>query len=475
MVENTLRNSARGIKELIRTKFGFECFRISKYETLLADWEKWYRGFDSKFHWVEVDCGNNKKMRYKMKRLCLAKYICELRADLLFNEKVIIKVNSHQEELNEILKENKFHLKFNRGIELSEAYGGYAVVDSETSNGDILLDYLPAQYHFPISEDNGEITEMIFASIIQKQGKQYLYLNAHLLDDDDNYVIHNQYYPVVSGIITQSELSSEETLKLFDVEMEIQTNSPIRRFHMIRPNIQNNLLEESALGISRFANSIEILKVLDAIFDSFYNEFVTGRKRIMVGMQAMSVNNKGQGMWDFDLFESVFTSMTLPDEEKALIKEIDFKLRIGEHIEGFNTGFNLLSMQCGFGLDFLSWEVQKGMKTATEVISENSDLFRSLKKDDIIITDAITDLVISIFDRKSWGEIKRTDIEIIYDDSIIEDKRAEQQFKLTEATSGLLSPVRYIMETRGVDEEEAKKYLPDFAVNDDDEGDEDDI
>ena len=41
------------------------------------------------------------------------------------------------------------------------------------------------------------------------------------------------------------------------------------------------------MGISIFANSIDRFKSIDTKYDSFYNEFILGKKRILVDQAAM--------------------------------------------------------------------------------------------------------------------------------------------------------------------------------------------
>ena len=53
-------------------------------------------------------------------------------------------------------------------------------------------------------------------------------------------------------------------------------------FQILTPNICNNIDLDSPMGISVFANSISQLKGCDLVYDSYMNEFVLGRKRILV-------------------------------------------------------------------------------------------------------------------------------------------------------------------------------------------------
>ena len=53
-------------------------------------------------------------------------------------------------------------------------------------------------------------------------------------------------------------------------------------FQIWKPNLANNFDTGSPMGISIYANSIDRFKSLDVKYDSFYNEFILGKKRIVV-------------------------------------------------------------------------------------------------------------------------------------------------------------------------------------------------
>ena len=44
-------------------------------------------------------------------------------------------------------------------------------------------------------------------------------------------------------------------------------------------NIVNNINKNNPMGIAVFANSIDVLKAIDIVFDSYNNEFILGRKK----------------------------------------------------------------------------------------------------------------------------------------------------------------------------------------------------
>ena len=157
----------------------------------------------------------------------------------------------------------------------------------------------------------------------------------------------------------------------------------------------------------------------------------------------------------------------LPDDylkdSKEPIKEIDMTLRVEQHSKAINDDLNYLSMKCGFGTQRYRFE-QGGVTTATEVISENSDMYRTLQKHEIVL-DAVLKRLIKIIIRlgivaKVPGLSEETEITIDFDDSIIEDKQTERKEDRQDVAMGVMSLAEYRAKWYGETEEQAAKKIP---------------
>mgnify|MGYP006914989908 CR=1 FL=1 len=63
---------------------------------------------------------------------------------------------------------------------------------------------------------------------------------------------------------------------------------------------------------------------------------------------------------------------------------MDMQIRTESHSKAINDDLNYLSLKCGFGTERYRFDSGQA-KTATEVISENSDMYRMLKKHEYYI------------------------------------------------------------------------------------------
>lgn len=440
-------------------------------KVLLAahDYRSWYRGQVDGFHKYRLHNGENYLDIIK-KTLNMAKTVCEDWADLLGNEKTeIILPEQDNEKLKTILHDNNFDVLLNNAIEKTFALGNGALVlgvtdilvgnetktITPTRNSRVTIDFVDYFNMLIISIENKKITECAFIT----ENTDYNNLSVHYKDKNGIYHIRNIRY-------TEKDIINE---------WEVNTGSTTPWFVHLRPNINNNSMIDNTLGISIFANALDVLKGIDDIFDGFCNEYVLGRMKTYVSAQAYKIvrdEKNGRMVKTFDPYDSLYFQLpeTTGTKEKPFIQTESPTLRYDAYIAGINTLLNILSKKCGFGNE--RYKFDKGsVATATQIISENSDLARSLRKQERLLKNALINLVLAIKDinnkytlNEQFTDFKLEDIIINFDDSVIEDKNAIQERDRQDVQAGLMSEVEYRMKHYGKSEEEAKEDLIKFFL-----------
>lgn len=455
---------------------GIDTPDISFYRKI-EEWASWYRGNVRNFSFYKVYTGQGSYTRRKRKSLGMAKRVSEDIADLLLNERVKIKVagEENQKFADKVLQDNKFWVKGNEYQERKAYTGTVAYIpylhDMEiTEDGRVLdakigINYVSAQRIFPVSWNNGVVTECIFLFPKTYLRKKYIQLQYHKKEENGLYVIENSVIEDVTGSQTGKELTEEEwkRLKPFrNLSPRIETMSDKPQFVIDKLNIVNNADtdETNPMGIAIYANAIDILKKLDNVFDSYDNEFTLGKKRIFVAPEMLKNIN---GDPAFDPEDTVFYKLPEDYAEqkngKTLI-EVNMDLRTEQHSQAINDSLNYLSVKCGFGTERYKFDSSSGgVKTATEVISENSDMFRMLRKHEIILDDALKELVriilrLGIVTGKTLKDDAEINIE--FDDSIIEDKQAERTTDRQDVAMGAMQLWEYRSKWYAEDEKKAK-------------------
>lgn len=437
----------------------------------VGEWKSWYQGDVKGFHQYKVRNGHN-TVRCRRYSLGMGKKIPEDWANLLMNEKVGITLEGKKEQefVDRVLEGNNFLVKANEMQEMAFALGtvafiprvvGMEITETGPTAGSakgIVLDYVTVENIWPLAWQNGTITECAFSSIVTVNGKSYCYLQIHH-KVDGLYDIENKIYQYrndnLDGEVSLSDVSG------FDrVPPVVHTKSDQRQFVIDRPNIANNYDYSVPLGISVYANAVDVLRGVDIAYDSYVNEFSLGKKRIMVKPSATEYLD-GEPIFDAD--DVVFYVLPEDLEDGAIITPIDMTLRTAEHNTGIQDQLNLLSSKCGFGETYYRFN-GGSVATATQVISENSAMFRTIKKHEIVLEQVLVELCRIILrlgnEAMNAGLDEDVEISIDFDDSIIEDKTTERNNDRQDLAAGILNPWEYRMKWYNEDEATAKKMLP---------------
>lgn len=417
-------------------------------------WQQWYSGKVRSVHSYRHFNGR-KHVPRERKSLGMAKSIAEDWANLSLNEKVDITINKKNAEkrIHQVLQRNHFRTRANQLVELTFALGTGAFVEY-TDGDETKIDYIRAGMIYPLSVDNGKITECAFASELTVKGEKQVYLNMHILENGQ-YVVENHLF------LRQGSTLAEVNLPEC-VEQRVPTGSTIPHFQIIKPNIVNNVDLNCPMGISVYANALDQLESVDLIFDSYCNEFRLGKKRITVPVSMIQMRMEEDGMTtpifdDDDVeFYAVPAAANGSDAGETKIVEHNMELRTDAHSTGIQDALNLLSYKCGLGKDRYNFRDGQ-IKTATEVISEKSDLFQNLKKHEILLNDALVCMVQAIAELE--GLSPDVEVAINFDDSIIEDTGAEKMRFMQEISIGVRQKYEYRMKFFCEDEATAKAMI----------------
>lgn len=447
-------------------------------------WRSWYNSNVRKFHRYRVYRGNGSYVNCTRYALGMAKKVCEDMADLLLNEKVTITIAdpATDEFVKQVLKDNTWEELGNEYQEWKAALGTVAYVvhvrdatvdeAGNMTGGSVGINYVEAAHIYPTSWQNKVVTECIFTFPKIYKRKKYVHFQYHRIEDvpggnRKQYVIENTVVESTAGAGT--ELTSDQWNKIpafCGLAERIETGSDQPVFIIDRLNMVNNADEDTTnpMGVALFANGIDLVRKLDLEYDSYANEFSLGRKRIFVAPEFLTDQN-GNAVFDpedtvfYELPEDYFKS----SNSKEAMREVNMELRIEEHSRAINDDLNWLSLKCGFGTDRYKFE-NGGVKTATEVISENSDMFRSLQKHELVLERVLLQLLRTIIRTGIRigvsGLNENTEITIAFDDSIIEDKTTERQNDRQDVAMGAMSLAEYRAKWYGETPEQAQANLP---------------
>src|SRR5690625_5392601 len=451
----------KGIEKLSDHK---DIFMNEEMYNLIEMYKDLYKGFHADWHNVEYQTIDGKQTR-RMDTLNMAKTSAAEMASLVFNEKCEISIGDDENDtskfVDDVFKHNKFNKKFQDFLEYSFAQGGM-VIKPYVEDNKVKLSFVTADCFVPIEWSNESIKEGVFINEFQKGDNKYTHLEWHVWENGV-YTVKNEVYKSQSG----DDLGVLVPLKDHFPGLEPALGMPKLKKSLLvyfKPNTANNVDTQSPLGIPIYANALPTMKAIDTAFDSFHREFRLGKKRIIVpeAMVKTVYDQNGQPQRYFDSSDETYESFNTGNMDDAKIHDVSVVLRVEEHVSAINALLNLYAMQTGFSSGTFTFDGQS-MKTATEVVSEQSKTFKSKQSHEVIIEEGLIELIDSILAIAetynlfiSKGEL---DVSVAVDDSIAEDKNAEIEKEAKKIMSGFQSKRRAIMRIEGVTEDEAMKIL----------------
>ena len=456
-------------------KKGVDIINTDYYE-LIDVWKSWYKGVVDDFHFYNIKIADGSEVQCEKKTMSMAKKSSEDMMKLNWSNKCDIKLATDEKtkRLWNILdsKQNNFTIMFPQMLEMAFALGTTGMTEYKDELGRTRIEYIndPSSI-VPYAYDNFNITGFVvfnqWDEIEANKTVYYTHLTYHefkseLNDKDEMVQVYRKYNELYKSK-DKNQLGKEIPFdsKFPNVEELVKYEVDTPHFQIIKPPIVNNVDISTPMGISIFANSIDKLKAIDNKYDAFDQEFIDGKRRILVDKTALKsapqVDTDGNVSQQLYFDRNDRTYVTLNGMKDQPIKDISFDYRYKECIESVNAELNWYSSALGFGEEFYKFD-GGGQATATEIISQNDDAFRTKQVYETIVKDVIIDLVKSICYLEDI-ELSENEIEITMDYSRFENQTATQARLEREVRQGITSKVEYRMKVYGETEEIAKQKI----------------
>lgn len=419
------------------------------------------------FEQVEYLNSDGKIAKRDFHSLNVSKVVARKLSKLVFNDGCSISVDDEEanKTLQEIFNSNKFRKNFGEELEACYAIGGLVLRPYyDEANKTIKIAYCRADTFYPLESNTNDISEAAIATVTQvSEGKKtvrYTLLEFHEWENG-KYFIRNELYrsdnqEQVGIRVPLNSLAKYENLQ-DEVEMKGFTR-PI--FVYIKLAGKNNFNISSPLSLGIIDNAKRQLIDINEKYDQFMREIEEAGRKILASDSFFKVRyEEGIPIKRFDSKTSVFQRMK---SDEPFIDEFAPSLRSAEFIDSINFILRTIELQTGFSSGTFSFDGQS-VKTATEIISENSETFATRSDNVLIVEEALKELVVTIFELAASYNIfsseKKFGINIDFDDGVFQsqDSKAAYYAKLT--SMGLTSKKLAIQKIQGVTEKQAEEIL----------------
>lgn len=400
--------------------------------------------------WWNVFCGKipREKMHKHFAPLLIAYTSTAYLAQLVTGE---IKFELPDEGLNFFVQKNLIP-NLDRITQLT-LVGGYTVIKPYiTRSGEIFFDVGMSRDFKPITlDENGHITEGIFRELIRYKGKIYERREHHRFDGEYHFVRNTAW---LYGTRQQVELSEIPRWAMLLPEGQIPSDIPM--IATFRTPYANNIDLDSELPVSLFANSVGTLHEIDRAHSEYLAEF---RKMSAKVFADETVINGKKGIPD-DYFVTFMGDGTSTVEQQIMTYAP--QIREEAHKAAINTELRLYEVQIGVSSGTFTFDSQKGLVTATQVLSEDKTTYNTvaqLQRQLRPVLEALSKITVTL--ARFYGiECEDGDPAIEFGDSVFEDTGTEfnRRFQLVQA--GLLKPEEFNAWYFGVPLEKAREMLP---------------
>lgn len=474
------------IKDLFRkegAKLGVvqELNNITDHPKISVDYKEYERIrqnktiYKSKFPDVEYLNSDGRITNREFHSLNVPKIVAKKLSKLVFNDGCTISVDNTTADnfLQNTFSGNKFAKNFGEELEAGYAIGGLALrpyVDTGTST--IKIAYCRADLFYPLESNTNDITEAAIATVTQQtEGKKtffYTLLEFHMWENG-TYLIRNELYRSERHDVVGFRVKLDSLDKYKELSEEVKLEGFSRPlFVYIKLAGKNNIDLSSPLSLGIIDNAKRQIKDINEKYDEFMWEIEEARRKILASDHFFKVryNEQGNPIKRFDSKTSVFQRLKA---DEPFIDEFSPSLRSTEFISSINFILRIIELQTGFSSGTFSFDGQS-VKTATEIISENSETFSTRSDNVLVVAEALKELVTTIFElAKAYGlyngeAISGSNINIDFDDGVFQsqDAKADYYGKLT--TLNLTSKLRAIQKVLGVTEKEAKTILSEIKA-----------
>ena len=437
------------------------------------EWRAFYNATHKFYDYERKDNTRGITYRRKRKSLRLPHVICSEWSSLLINERTQLSTDSQAttEWLNSWLDEVGFMQNAQEAIEMSfaEGTGAWVLVPQNISADgayskalSIDLEFYTADNIYPQSWSKKSCTEAAFTTQIILSGEPYTQLLHWHLNENKLYDLDIAFFD-----------KNGNRAYLDGYASEIKNVCSFTPFALIKPNITNTYSPYSCFGVSVYDEALDAIKLADEAFDNMHQDIELGRKLVAISESMLSstveYDADGQARRRFTVpQESGKYLFMIGEQDGELWKEYNPDLRVEDNRRAIVTALQIVGKLTGMGNDYFSLEGASGIRTATEVVAEQSPLFRTVRRHENELAGAIQTICRSAIDmHASLSDptlAAPKEINISFDDSVIEDVSALQDRDQREVALGLLAPYEYRMKWKGEDEKTARQAVKDMVL-----------
>ena len=345
--------------------------------------------------------------------------------------------------------------------------------------------FIQAPVFFPLESNVQDVSSAaILTKTIKSEGRKNVYYtlvefhewvtadwqDTGSTNDKKYYRITNELYRSDVNDVLGQRVNLSELDKYKDLEpVTVFENLSRPLFTYLKTPGMNNKDINSPLGLSIFDNAKTTIDFINRSYDEFMWEVRMGQRRVIVPEHLTQRQYQNpDGTIDFrprfDVEQNVYMQIGGSSMDAGGITDLTSPIRADDYILAISEGLKLFEMQIGVSSGMFTFDGQ-GMKTATEIVSENSDTYQMRNSIVALVEQAIKELCVSMCELGKAvgvysGEIPELkDISVNLDDGVFTDRHVELDYWAKMVAAGFSTKKRAIGKTLNLSDVEAEKEL----------------
>lgn len=242
----------------------------------------------------------------------------------------------------------------------------------------------------------------------------------------------------------------------------VDTKQPLPTYVLVKPAKYNAHDELTPLGASVIEDICDSCRLVDEAFNQMYWQVRVSLPKMVVDEQAIVRDKDGKAKFVNTMDQIMFAPISAGISAESPMTVYNPDTHIDDMVTAFNNALAVLGFRTGFGAGYWSFTLGQGLKTATEVVSTNATLIRTIRKHEHSIENSVRDLVQGAFVAECAMNGYKVDepvpVDILWDDSVISDDKADRDMMKDDIARGLCPKWKYLVKYQGMSEEDAKAF-----------------
>lgn len=304
----------------------------------------------------------------------------------------------------------------------------------------------------------GECVGAVFKEVIKSSDNKYYARMENHKFEGGKYIIENKAFESSQSGTIGNEVDINKVPEWPDIKPAIFVENVERPlFAYFKTPMANKADPNSGVGLSVYAEAIELIRQADVQWERIQWEFKSGERKIFGDRSQTNIERFGKDrLYAFGPFNS---------QDGDLLHEFSPDFRDSNLYDGFQNILKQIEFNVGLSFGTIS-DPQSVEKTATEIESTKQRMYTTIEAIKRNFQKTLDDLIyaMSVYSTLyNLAPAGNYEVTFEWGDSILEDT-ATKQLALSDmrndVAAGILRPELYIMKKYGVTEEEALAMMP---------------